>query len=141
MKVVLDCSVIVAALRSRTGASNALLRSLQAGYIDVVASVPMMLEYEAVLMRPEQRRATGMTVGEVGLFLDGLAALLTPVTPHFLWRPVLRDPNDEMVLDAAVSGGAEVIVTFNVKDFLSGATRLNLDVLTPADALQRLRKQ
>jgi putative PIN family toxin of toxin-antitoxin system len=113
MRVAFDTDVIVAALRSRTGASNALLRALRLGQLEAMVSVPMMLEYEAVLMRPEQRQATGLTIQEVGVFLDGLAALLTPVVPYFLWRPRLRDPNDEMVLDAAVNGGADGIVTFN----------------------------
>ena len=141
MKVVLDTNVIVAALRSGSGASNALLRALYARQLEAVASVPMMLEYEEVLMRSELRQATGLTVQEVGVFLDGLAVLVTPVTPYFLWRPLLRDPDDEMVLDAAVSGGVEAIVTFNVKDFLPGATQFNMEVLIPAEALERLRRK
>jgi putative PIN family toxin of toxin-antitoxin system len=141
MKVAFDTDVIVAARRSRSGASNALLRALRAGQLAAVASVPMMLEYEAVLMRPEQRQATGMSVQDVEVFLDGLAALLIHVTPYFLWRPRLRDPDDEMVLDAAVSGGVEAIVTFNVQDFLPGATQFNLQILTPAEALRQLRRE
>jgi putative PIN family toxin of toxin-antitoxin system len=139
MRVASDTDVIVAALRSRTGASNALLRALRLGQLEAVASVALMLEHEAVLMRPEQQQATDLTSQEVGVFLNGLAALLTPVMPYFLWRPRLRDPDDEMVLDAAVNGGADAIVTFNVGDFLPGATQFQLEVLTPAEALQRLR--
>ncbi|MBI3801458.1 MAG: putative toxin-antitoxin system toxin component, PIN family [Deltaproteobacteria bacterium] len=138
MKVAFDTDVIVAALRSRTGAANALLRALRAGEIRAIASVPMLLEYEAVLMRPAQRHAIGFTTQDVDSFLDGLTALLEPVTPHFLWRPTLRDPDDEMVLDAAVNGGVDAIITFNVKDFLPGAARFNLDILTPAEAIRRL---
>ena len=84
-----------------------------------MASVPMLFEYEAVVICPEQLQATGMIVAEVGVFFDGLAALLLPVLPYFLWRPLWRDPDDEMVLDAAVNGRADVIVTFNIHDFLS----------------------
>lgn len=138
MRVALDTDVIVAALRSRTGASNALVRALRQRRLDAVASVPMLLEYEAVLMRAEQRRAIGFTAAQVQQFLDGLAALLIPVTPYFLWRPMLRDPDDEMVLDAAVNGQADTIVTFNRRDFLSRATQFQLSVLTPAQALRRL---
>ena len=138
MKVALDTDVIVAALRSRTGAANALLRALRTGELQAVASVPMLLEYEAVLMRPAQRQAIGFTIQDVERFLDGLVALLEPVTPHFLWRPTLRDPDDEMVLDAAVNGGVEAIVTFNVKDFLPEAARFHLEILTPAEAIRRL---
>jgi putative PIN family toxin of toxin-antitoxin system len=140
MRVAFDTDVIVAALRSRLGASNALLRALRLGQLEAVASVSMLLEYEAVLMRPEQQQATGLTIQEVSVFLDGLAALLTPVMPYFLWRPRLRDPDDEMVLDAAVNGGADAIVTFNVHDFLPGAMQFRLEVFTPAEALWRLRR-
>ena len=141
MKVAFDTDVIVAALRSRSGASNALLRMLGERQIEAVASVPMMLEYEAVLMRPEQRQATGMSVQDVNVFLDTLALLITPAVPYFLWRPLLRDPEDEMVLDAAVNGGAEAIATFNVQDFLPGQNLFNVQILTPAETLRRLRRK
>lgn len=138
MRVVLDTDVMVAAVRSRTGASNALLRAVRQKRVEAVVSVPMMLEYEAVLMRPEQRRVSGFTVAQVQQFMDGLAALMIPVLPYFLWRPTLRDPDDEMVLDAAVNGQANAIVTFNVRHFLPEAKQFPLDVLTPAQTLRKL---
>src|SRR5262245_42623674 len=138
MRVALDTDVIVAAVRSRTGASNALLRAVRRGRLQAVASVPLMLEYEAVLMRAEHRRVSGFSVAQVQQFMDGLSAVLSPVTPYFLWRPTLRDPNDEMVLEAAVNGQADVIVTFNVRDYLPGANQFHLAVLTPAQTLRRL---
>lgn len=140
MKAAFDTDVIVASRRSRSGASYALLRALQAGELAAVASVPMMLEYEAVLMRPEQRLATGMSAQDVQDFLDELAVLLIPVTTWFLWRPRLRDPDDEMVLDAAINGGAEAIVTFNVQDFRPAAAVFNLRILTPAETLFEIRR-
>ena len=140
MKVAFDTDVIVASRRSKAGASHALIRALQAGKLTAVASAPMMLEYEAVLMRSEQRLATGMSAQDVQDFLDQLAALLVPVTTWFLWRPRLRDPDDEMVLDTAINGGAEAVVTFNVQDFLPGATVFNLRILTPAETLLEIRR-
>ena len=100
----------------------------------------MMLEFKAVLMRPEQRLATGMSAQDVQDFLDGLAALLIPVATSFLWRPRLRDPDDEMVFDAAINGGVDAIVTFNVQDFLPGAAVFNLRILTPAETLLEIRR-
>ena len=117
MKVALDTDVIIAARRSRSGAFHAPLRALRDGQIEAVASVPMRHEYEAILMRPEQRQAIGMSMQEVNAFLDSLAVLLTPVLSYFLWPPRLRHPDDERVLEAAVNSGAEAIVTFNKRLF------------------------
>jgi putative PIN family toxin of toxin-antitoxin system len=137
MRVALDTDVIVAAVRSRTGASNAVLQAVRHGRLEAVASVPMLLEYEAVLMRVEHRKASGFTVAQVQQFLDALAALSVPVTPYFLWRPMLRDPDEEMVLDAAVNGQADALVTFNLRHFLPGVSKFQLAVLTPAQTLRR----
>jgi putative PIN family toxin of toxin-antitoxin system len=139
MRLALDTDVVVAALRSPGGASRRLIELLRAGRIQAVATAGMMMEYEAVLTREEQLAATGLTLGELGSFLDGLAVLMVPVEPHFLWRPQLADPNDEMVLEAAVNGGAKYIVTFNVADFVPGARRFGISVERPGDTLRRLR--
>jgi putative PIN family toxin of toxin-antitoxin system len=138
MILALDTEVIVAALRSPSGASRRLIQQLRAGRVQAVATIGMVVEYEAVLTRPEHLAATGLTAGEMGHFLDGLASLLTAVRPHFLWRPQLRDPNDEMILEAAVNGRAEAIVTFNRRDFVPAAARFGLDVETPGNIILRL---
>jgi putative PIN family toxin of toxin-antitoxin system len=138
MRIALDTDVVVAALRSPSGASRRLIELLRARQVSAVATVGMMIEYEAVLTREEHLSATGLTLGEVAIFLDGLAALMFPVEPHFLWRPQLVDPNDEMVLEAAINGGAERIVTFNVQDFLPAALHFGISVERPRDTLRRL---
>jgi putative PIN family toxin of toxin-antitoxin system len=138
MRVAMDTDVVVAALRSPTGASRRLIQLIREGQVQAVVTVGMFVEYEAVLTRPAHLAATGLTPAETGRFLDGLATLVTPVKPHFLWRPQLRDPNDEMVLEAAVSGRADAIVTFNKRDFLPAASRFGIAVETPSDLLQRL---
>lgn len=138
MILALDTDVVVAALRSPAGASRRLIQSLRVGRLAVVATVGMFVEYEAVLTRPEHLAATGLTAPEIGRFLDGLAALIIPVRPHFLWRPQLRDPNDEMVLEAAVNGHADAIVTFNQRDFLPAARRFGIDVQKPCEILRSL---
>lgn len=140
VRVVLDTSVIAAALRSRRGASNALLQLVHAGKLKLVASPPLFLEYEDVLLRPEQRLAHGLSEEQIGLFLATLAGWIEPVAIHFRWRPQTTDPGDEMVLEAALNGGADALVTHNVRDFAAAALRFGLAVVTPQETLERLRK-
>ena len=140
MRIVLDTSVLVAGLRSRRGASNRILGAVAELRCVPLVTTALFLEYEAVLMRPEQRLATGMNPSDIEGFLAALASAAEPVEVNFLWRPQLRDPADELVLEAAVNGGAEAIVTHNVKDFQAGAQRFGVATLTPAECLKELRK-
>lgn len=102
-------------------------------------SVALALEYESVCCEPEHRLASGLSADEVGIFLDALIALAEPVRTHFLWRPQLRDPGDEMVLETAVNGRAGLLVAFNLRDFGSAPSRFGIEVLLPAEALKRLQ--
>jgi putative PIN family toxin of toxin-antitoxin system len=140
MRVVLDTSIVAAALRSRRGASNALLRLVTDGRLHLLASPPLFLEYEEVLLRPEQRLAHGLTEDEIAEFLASLADFIEPVNIHFRWRPQTGDPDDEMVLEAALNGHADALITHNVRDFAAAAQRFGLQVLTPQECLQRLRQ-
>jgi len=139
-RVVLDTNILVAAGRSRAGASFALLQALRNRKFALLASVPLFLEYEAVLKRPEQLEVGNRNVAMVDAFLDALAFTVEPVDLHFLWRPQLRDPADEMVLETALNGRADALVTFNVRDF-SVAGRFGMKVWTPGEFLQRLSKE
>lgn len=140
MRVVLDTSVVVAGLRSRLGASNRVLVAVAEGHCNPLVTTSLFLEYEAVLLRPEQQLATGLSPSDIEGFLAALASAAEPVEVDFLWRPQLRDPADEMVLEAAVNGRAEAIVTHNVTDFRMGAQRFGVATLTPAEFLKELRK-
>jgi predicted nucleic acid-binding protein len=88
---------------------------------------------------PEHREAAGLSEQEVATFLNAVVVLLEPVENHFLWRPYLPDPNDERVLEAAVNGRANAIVTFNARDYGNVPQTLGIDILTPAQALRRLQ--
>jgi putative PIN family toxin of toxin-antitoxin system len=136
---VLDTNVIVAAMRSPTGASAALLMAARHTALTMLASVALALEYEAICRLAEHRLAAGLNLEEVELFVDGVLAMVEPVEIHFLWRPQLRDAADELVLEAAVNGRAASIVTFNRRDFGAAPARFGIDLLTPADALRRAR--
>ena len=135
MRLVLDTDVVVAGMRSPSGASAALLLAALERRLTLCANVALMLEYEAVCSRATHRTAAGLTRKEVANFLDAIAALAEAVDTHFLWRPQLRDPADEMVLEAAVNGHAQAIVTFNVRDFGTAAARFGVDLLLPREAL------
>jgi putative PIN family toxin of toxin-antitoxin system len=134
---VIDTDVLVAARRSRTGASNALLRLADQRAFDMLVSVPLFLEYEAVLCRAEHLLASGMSRAQVTGFLDYLASRVEPVKFHYLWRPQLGDVADEMVLETAINGRADAIVTFNTRHF-GPAARFGIDVIRPDEAKRRL---
>jgi putative PIN family toxin of toxin-antitoxin system len=135
MKVILDTSVMVAAIRSDQGASRLLLHGALTGRFTLLASVPLMIEYEAVMTRPEHLIAARLSSDDVGVVLDAVAAIAKPVKLAFLWRPTLRDPDDDMVLEAAANGQADMIVTFNLRDFGNAAMRFGIAVMTPGRAL------
>jgi predicted nucleic acid-binding protein len=126
-------------MRSPTGASAAILMAVRRGEITMLANVALALEYEATCRRAEHGVAAGLSPTQVGTFIDAVIALAEPVETHFLWRPQLRDPGDELVLEAAVNGRAHAIVTFNRKDFGEIPTRFGVEVLAPIDALRRIK--
>ena len=138
MRVVLDTSVLVAAIRGQTGASNALLIAALRSRLKFLISTPLVLEYEAVLTRREHLRPSGLNVGEVGDLLDMLCAAGIEVQMTRSWRPMLRVPDDEMVLGTAINGHANAIVTFNRADFVSIPAEFGIEVLSPRDALKRM---
>lgn len=142
MRLVLDTAIMVAALRSDAGASRLLLTyGLQRhASLRMLLSVPLLIEYEAVLTRPEHLRAARLSVQDVGDVLDAVAAIAEEVELDFLWRPAVADADDEMVLETAVNGRADGIVTFNIRDFAEVADRFGIAVMSPADALRKVER-
>ena len=101
-------------------------------------SVALALEYEAVCRDPAQRIVSGLSGTEVGTIITALSAVAEPVATRFLWRPQLRDPADEMVLEAAINGMADALGTFNRQDFGQVPGRFGIGLLSLQEALRRL---
>lgn len=128
MRLVLDTSVLIAGFRSHSGASRQVLRLVPERQFQMVASSALYLEYEDVLTRPEQIAAHGVSAADVARFLVATATFTEQVRVYFRYRPQLRDANDEMVLEAAINGRADAIVTHNVRDFFPAAQRFGIMV-------------
>jgi len=126
----------VSGLRSRRGASFHLLSLIgKSPSSEISLSVPLLLEYEAVLKR--QARELGLGHGDIDDVLEYLCSVATLHEVYYLWRPVLRDPQDDFVLELAVGAGCESIVTFNVRDF-EGAEAFGLRIEPPRAFLKRI---
>lgn len=134
MRIVLDTSVLVAAWRSRLGASYEIVEVLGSDLFDVAVSVPLVAEYESALLR---HLSGGQRPHHVESLIDLVCAVAVRQEVFFLWRPLLPDPNDDMVVEVAIASRADFIVTHNVRDFLP-AKRLGLQVLAPGAFLKHV---
>ena len=137
MRVVLDTSVLVAAARSKRGASDALLRRLPSTQFQAVISVALFVEYRSVLLRPEnlvQRPAT-----QAEGFLDFLISVSHLQEIFFHWRPTLPDPDDDLVLELAIAAGCQYIVTHNVRDF-RGTEKWGIAAIAPGEFLKLIKE-
>ena len=138
MRLVLDTNVVVSGLRSPTGASAALIDRALSGAFTPVLSVALALEYEAACRDPAQRIVSGLSETGVETIVTALCSVAEPVATRFLWRPQLHDPADEMVLEAAINGLADALVTFNRQDFGQAPFRFGIEMLSPQEALRKL---
>ncbi len=136
LQIVIDTNVLISALRSSRGASFKLLQLVGASdKFEINLSVPLILEYEDVAHR--QLDETGLVTQDVDDILDYLCAVAHARRVHFLWRPFLKDPKDDMVLELALAVGKAVIITFNLRDF-AGIEKFGLRALTPQEFLKQI---
>lgn len=133
---VLDTSVLVAGLRSKNGASFQILQAIRRGEIRIAVSVALVLEYEAVTLRPGL--LPGFRPEEIIRIIDGLCRLANHQQVFFAWRPFLPDPEDDLVLELAVAASAPLVITHNTSDFL-GSDSMGVRAITPAAALNLIR--
>lgn len=140
MRLVLDTDVVVAAMRSPRGASAELLRRIDAGRAEMLLSVALALEYETICTLAEHRLASGLSVSEAAIYVDGLIGMAEPVRAFYRWRPQLRDPGDELVLEVAVNGQADAIVTFNESHLREARRNFGIEVMRPGEVLRRIEQ-
>lgn len=134
-RLVIDTNVFVSALLSRRGASYRLLTLLDKGEFQFSLSVPLVVEYESVAKRVLPQ--TQLTDDDLNDILDYVCRVGDRQNIYYLWRPVLRDPRDDMVLELAVAAECDTIITFNTKDFM-GAEAFGLEILNPAEFLEQI---
>ena len=137
LQVVIDTNVLIAALRSTRGASYRVLGLIGDGRWRLNLSVPMFLEYEDVLSRPES--GISLSGQEIDAILDFICAEANLREIFYLWRPVLPDPKDDFILELAVEAQCDYIVTFNLRDFV-GAEAFGVSVITPQQFLRKLEE-
>ena len=134
--LILDTSVLISGLRSSLGASYALLALVGSGGFNIGLTAALVLEYEATCMK--SLPALNLTAGDVKELLDYFCRVGKRAAIRFRVRPSVADPDDELVLEAAIASGSEWIVTHNIRDMAAGAARYGIDVITPGEALRRL---
>lgn len=134
-RVILDTNVLVSGLRSKRGTAFRLLRLIDSGQFTVSVSVPLVVEYEKALL--DSRMRILLSREAIGKFLDYVCAIADKRKIHFLWRPCLRDPKDDMVLEIGVAARCDAIITFNVRDF-ERARLFGIRVVTPKQFLNIL---
>ncbi|MBN2303086.1 MAG: putative toxin-antitoxin system toxin component, PIN family [Anaerolineae bacterium] len=135
-RIVIDTNVFIAALMSRRGASFRLLELVGTGRFEVSVSVPLVLEYES-----SAKRLSGSRIALSEQAIDDIIDYICSVAHHhkvyFLWRPLLKDPKDEMVVELAVNAQCPLILTYNTRDFV-GIEPFGIEVITPKTFLERL---
>ena len=136
--IVIDTNVVIAALRSKRGASSKLMSLVGTLKFEIHDSVPLILEYEDVIQR--QRESVGLSQNDVSALIDSLCALAHHHEIYFLWRPSLPDANDELVLELAVSAHCDYIVTHNLADF-KGVKKFGIKAVSPREFLQIIAEE
>jgi len=135
--IVIDTNVIFSALRSRQGMSYALMSQIHRQDIQIAISVPLIIEYEKVLL--EHQNHLVFSLEELTDYLDYICTIALHHKIHYLWRPILKDPKDDMVLEVAVAANSRFIITFNKKDFV-GSEKFGVSSVTPKEFLLFLER-
>ena len=139
MRIVLDTSVVVAALRSPNGASAKIIDLIQVGEVTLCLDYKMSCEYRDVATRPEHCKASGLSVRQVGDLLSAFEDIAEPIRMKRRYRGLSPDPSDDMVLELAINATADAIVTHNLRHLKKPASQFGIPAFTPAEFLEWLR--
>jgi putative PIN family toxin of toxin-antitoxin system len=140
MRVVLDTSAFVSAIRSSSGAAAEILRRVLLGNMTILLDYKLACEYRTVAFRDEHVAVSGKTPDETEELILLLEDIALPVRVVAKYRPLCADQNDDMVMDIAINGSADAVVTNNVRDFIAAAKRFSIPVFTPRDFLVMCKK-
>jgi putative PIN family toxin of toxin-antitoxin system len=140
VKVVLDTAAFISAIRSSTGAAAEIVRLAAVGKLTLLMDYKLVCEYREVVHRPQHIAASGRRSEDAEDLIEMLEAIAAPVMVRIMHRPLYQDGNDDMVLDVAINGQADAVVTNNIKDFRAAAEQFGIQVLTPREFLIAFRK-
>jgi putative PIN family toxin of toxin-antitoxin system len=140
VRIVLDTACLVTAIRSSAGAAGEVLRKIFREEVVPLMDLKLGLEYRDVALRPEHLMASALSEREVLELIEALEAFAEPVEVLVKTRPLSSDPDDDMVLDLAINGRAEALVTYNTKHFMAAGKRSGIPILTPAELLQKISR-
>jgi putative PIN family toxin of toxin-antitoxin system len=140
VRIVLDTAALISAIRSGNGAAAEIVRLALLEELTLLMDYKLVCEYRDVALRPQHIAASARTPEDVEAVIDALESIATPVFVRTMQRPLSRDENDDMVLDVAINGHADAVITNNVKDFAIAAGRFGIRVLTPRGFLTEIRK-
>lgn len=136
IRIILDTNVLYAGLYSSEGASYQILRAIERGQIQIILSTTLLFEYEDILNR--KKSELGLSEKQIEAILDNLCRLSVHQKIYYLWRPFLKDPNDDHILEVAVASQTEIIVTHNIKDF-NGIDNFGIRAITPKQLLKEIK--
>ena len=134
LKIILDTNILFTALRSDLGASFKLISMIPSDLFNLSVSVPLVVEYEDVLKRSNQLKY--LTVQDINEFIDFVVLAAEQKRVHYLWRPFLKDPCDDMLVELAVASNADAIVTYNKKDFKNVEENFGVKIIDAKELLQ-----
>jgi putative PIN family toxin of toxin-antitoxin system len=140
LRIVLDTDVLVAGITSSEGASRQVVLAVLDMQVRLLISTPLMIEYEAVLTRPHHLARWGLKTDEILELLDEFARICTPVAFDYRWRPTGADDDDEMVVETAINGQADIVATFNLRHMKNAGTRFGFIAQRPGSLLRRIRE-